>query len=196
MLGGKEMLAVTPKEQEEEVIATTPAASISRPGDKEIWEDIFYYKLGGVVFHLKAMAIFDKHELKGYARMHEYHAKQEFAAAVHILGDAVTHLGSNLLIDFTRAHAVPTLVVQGSTMEEKMIHGLEVYEEWEDNVYKKLKEYKHKLTDTKEHIDYLIHDVREEREFIHELWEMIEDKKVNLEELDKKICHYYTKKMD
>ena len=76
-----------------------------------------------------------------------------------------------------------------------MTHGLEAYENWEDDVYCKLKDYKHQLKETKEHIDYLIHDVREEREFIHELWEMIEDKKVNLEELDKRICSYYTKKM-
>ena len=173
----------------------TPAAETHKT-DKEVWEDIFYYKLGGVVFHLKAMALFEKHKLEGYAKMHEYHAKQEFASAVHILGDTVEYLGSTMLIDFTRAHAVPTLVVQGSNMEEMMIHGLEEYEKWEDEVYNRLKEYKHELSEeTREHIMYLICDVREEREFIHELWKMIEAKE-DLRALDKKLCNYYKKKMD
>ena len=164
--------------------------------ETKLWEEIFYEKLGGVIFHLKAMALFKKNDLEGYAKLHEYHAKEEFAAAVHILGDCVEHLDSGLLIDYMRAHEVPTFAVQGSTKEEMMISGLEIYEDWEDEAYKKLREHRSHLTDTKEHIEYLIHDVREEREFIHELWEMIEQDRNNLEALNEKLCLYYKRKMD
>lgn len=166
--------------------------------DKEIWDEIFYYKLGGVVFHLKAMAIFEKHHLKGYAKMHEYHARHEFASATHILGDCINYLNSDLLIDFTKAHPVPTITLHGDNMKDLMIHGLELYEDWEDDVYRKLKHWKHELKETKEHIDYLIHDVRKEREFIHELWEEMEKcnyDETHLKNLDEKLHHYCEKKM-
>lgn len=165
--------------------------------DLDVWTNIIHYKLDGVGFHVQSMIAYLHHDMKGYAKMHEYHARQEFNVIVHVIGDCVEHLGGAPIIDLTKIY-MPEITIYGSNLCEKATHGLEIYENWEDKTYSNLKEYKHHLHETGEYVDHLIQDVREEREFIHYLWKNMEKHNYDehyLKELDKMLYKYYEKKM-
>ena len=166
--------------------------------DKEVWQHILNMKSRGIHFHMESMAACKKHNLKGFAKMHKYHAIQELRAYLHIVGDCIEYLDCVPSMDFTHIHH-SEIELKGKTIDDHMICSLEQYEDWEDETYNKLKEFKHQLTETKEHIDYLIRDVRAERQFIHEIWEEMEKRDYAedaLKKLDDTLYSYFKKKMD
>lgn len=165
--------------------------------DKDIWQHILNMKMEGIHFHIASMAACKQHHLKGFAKMHKYHAEQELHSYLHIIGDCIEYLDYMPNLDLSFIHHL-TIELQGRTVNELMECSLEKYEEWEDEVYDKLKEFRHQLHETKEHIEYLIKDVRAERQFIHELWceiEKCEYEEEHLKKLDETLYHYFKKKM-
>lgn len=165
--------------------------------DKDVWQHILNMKMKGVHFHMSSMAICKKHHLKGFAKMHKYHAEQELHSYLHIIGDCIEYLDYMPILDFSHIHDTP-MELKGRTIGEYMECSLEMYEEWEDETYDKIKEFRHQLHETKEHIEYLIKDVRAERQFIHELWEEMEKceyEEEHLKKLDETLYTYFKKKM-
>lgn len=187
---------------------TTPEASSNPPAsaapvkqqkmeDKDIWQHILNMKMEGIHFHMAHMAACKKHQLKGFAKMHKYHAEQELHSYLHIIGDCIEYLDYMPSLDFSFIHHLD-IELHGRTLGELMECSLEKYEEWEDETYDKLKHFRHQLHETKEHIEYLVKDVREERQFIHELWceiEKCECEEEHLKKLDETLYHYFKKKM-
>lgn len=165
--------------------------------DKDIWQHILDMKMEGVRFHMASMAVCKQHHLKGFAKMHKYHAQEELHSYLHIIGDCIEYLNYMPLLDFSHIHHME-LELHGRTIGELMECSLEEYEEWEDETYDKLKDFRHQLHETKEHIEYLIKDVRAERQFIHELWaemEKCEYEEEHLKKLDETLYCYFKKKM-
>lgn len=132
--------------------------------DVAIWSDILKLQLDGVMMHT---ALFEKYSLSsltGYMYMHKYHAEEEFHNYLHVLGDYINKYQE---IPETIQVTVPVIELDGATMEEKMMKGMELYKTWEMGVYAKLKAYQAELPQGKEYVDGLICDVHEELKCIN-----------------------------
>ena len=141
----------------------TQTKESSRTDDK-IWADILKLQLDGVMMHVALFEHFCIKGIKGYAAMHKHHAEEEFEHYLHVAGDYMNTYKK--LADMTNV-SQPTVQIDGTTMEEIMMKGMEVYENWEKKVCEHLKKYQSELKEGKEHVDYLIKNVHEELKYIH-----------------------------
>ena len=129
-----------------------------------IWSDILKLQLDGVMMHTILFEYYGVDGLIGYMYMHKHHAEEEFHNYLHVLSDYINEYQENPEMPQITA---PTVELDGTTMEEKMMKGMEFYKTWEMGVCVKLKKYQAELSQGKECVDELIHDVYEELKCIN-----------------------------
>lgn len=129
-----------------------------------IWVDILKLQLDGVMMHTVLFEKYSMSGLTGYMYMHKHHSEEEFHNYLHVLGDYINEYQEiSEMLQIT----APTVELDGTTMEEKMMEGMELYKTWEMGVCVKLKKYQAELSQGKEYVDELIRDVHEELKCIN-----------------------------
>ena len=123
------------------IIPPTQTKESGRTDDK-IWADILKLQLDGVMMHVALFEHFCIKGIKGYAAMHKHHAEEEFEHYLHVAGDYMNTYKK--LADMTNV-SQPIVQIDGTTMEEIMMKGMEVYENWEKKVCEHLKKYQSEL---------------------------------------------------
>lgn len=76
----------------------------------EIFSEIHKHQIQGVMFHDELANLYDFMGLRGYKRMHEYHALREFAGSRSISRYAINHLNKLLLDD----NVIPNKIIPSS----------------------------------------------------------------------------------
>lgn len=132
--------------------------------DAAIWSDILKLQLDGVMIHTVLFEKYSMSGLTGYMYMHKHHAEEEFHNYLHVFGDYINEYQK--IPEMVQVSA-PVVELEGTTVEEKMMKGMELYKTWEMGVCAKLKAYKAELSQGKEYVDELINDVHEELKCIN-----------------------------
>lgn len=132
--------------------------------DAAIWSDILKLQLDGVMMHTVLFEKYSMSGLTGYMYMHKHHAEEEFHNYLHVLGYYINEYQK--IPEMVQVSA-PVVELEGTTVEEKMMKGMELYKTWEMGVWAKLKAYKAELSQGKEYVDELINDVHEELKCIN-----------------------------
>lgn len=153
---------------------------MANENEKMIWNEILKLQLDGVMMHT---AMFEKYllnNLKGYACLHKYHAKEEYCSYLSTL--------CIFIESFEEVPEIPQIIapvvqLEGSTVEEKMIKGIETYKNWEMNVFNKLKDYQKESLENSDCLKKLIRGVQEELKCINLMENDLLSEKY--EELDK-----------
>lgn len=144
--------------------AATPPEVHSARTDADIWRDILKLQLDGVMMHVALFEEFSSQPINGYAAMHKHHAEEEFAKYLHVSGD---YINANKEIPNLTNISQPVVKLDGTTKEEIMVKGMEVYEDWEKSVCEHLKNYQSELNEGKNYVCHLIDDVHDELKCIH-----------------------------
>lgn len=132
--------------------------------DIAIWSDILKLQLDGAMMHTILFERYRIDGLIGYMYMHKHHAEEEFHNYLHVLDDYINEYQE--IPEMVQILA-PTVELDGITMEEKMMKGMELYQTWEMDVCAKLKKYQTELSQGKEYVNKLICDVHEELKCIN-----------------------------
>jgi len=158
---------------------SAPMSDVTEKTDEQLWEEVIKDKLDGVMYHVTMMEECVKHGLKGFACLHKHHAEEEFEQYLHLTKDYTEYF--NKIADVSGIKA-PHIILEGSTMEDKMSSSLESYENYEKETYGDLKEYNDKISKYNDELDYLMQDVKQELYCIRRMWDDIADGKA--EKLD------------
>jgi hypothetical protein len=132
--------------------------------DAVIWSDILKLQLDGVMMHITLFKYYNISGLTGYMYMHKHHAEEEFHNYLHVLSD---YINKYQKIPEMSQITAPAVELDGTTMEEKMMKGMELYQTWEMDVCAKLKKYQAELSQGKEYVNELICDVHKELKYIN-----------------------------
>ena len=138
------------------------------------WIEILKIQLDGVMTHTKLFEESLKNDLFGYANLHKHHAEEEFNSYLHMIYKYISVYKENPNIS---AVTPPQIELDGTTEKEKMIKGMELYENWEKSVCDKLEKYQEI-----EEVQDLICEVHQELKSIHLMQNDLLDGKY--EELD------------
>ena len=142
---------------------------------KEKWIEILKIQLNGIMMHAKLFEESLKSGLLGYAVLHKHQAKEEFNNYLCMLYKYIfEYKESPKMLEI----APPQIELDGTTEKEKMIKGIELYEDWEKLICDKLKNYQ----EMKE-VQDLICEVYQELKSIHLMQNDLLDGKY--EELDR-----------
>ena len=132
--------------------------------DSGIWRDILQLQLEGVMTHIALLEKCQLNELDGFSCMHSHHAQEEFE---HYLDILENYLKTFKEVPDTQQILSPSIQLDGTTVEEKMMACMEIYRSWETEVLSKLQKYQVEMTEAGDEITCLIQDVRDELKCIN-----------------------------